>query len=302
MACTALGTTTPVLGLCKPGDLEAVDWAPAINSNWDLIDAAIGAISGGSTIANGAWACRGLLGQNDDGSPNTVYGFAADLVVLRFPSTNVTAVTVSPAVVVNMSVNGANGLDTGAMVANTWYHFYFIRHPTGPVIAGLASLVAPITGPALPSGYTSWAYAGAVRSDASTHLILTFMRGAWCMYGAHQALVTAGAPAATVETNVSLSALVPPNALTYATDQWFVVTNSAVSGISLALRAKTLLDAELLRGIVAVVATSGVASGSALMANLDNTLKYVWATDSGTPSSPSVNIFIKGYRLSNGDA
>ncbi len=45
MACTPLGTTTPTIGLCKPGDLEEVDWAPALNSNFDLIDAAFAGIT-----------------------------------------------------------------------------------------------------------------------------------------------------------------------------------------------------------------------------------------------------------------
>lgn len=70
----------------------------------------------------------------------------------------------------NLSVNGANsgvanGLDTGALAANTWYYLHVIYNPTTNTVAGLLSLSA--TAPTLPSGYTYSALAATVRVGAT---------------------------------------------------------------------------------------------------------------------------------------
>lgn len=56
---------------------------------------------------------------------------------------------------------GANGLDTGAIAASTWYSLWVIWN--GTTTAGLMSLSA--TAPTLPSGYTHKARVGWIRTD-----------------------------------------------------------------------------------------------------------------------------------------
>lgn len=66
----------------------------------------------------------------------------------------------------NMATLGANGLDTGALAASTWYAVFIIAGPSGT--AALASL-SP-TAPALPAGYTVFSRVGWIRTDGSASM------------------------------------------------------------------------------------------------------------------------------------
>ena len=66
---------------------------------------------------------------------------------------------------VSGSANGANGLDTGSLAANTWYAVYVIYN--GTTTAGLLSLSA--TAPTMPSGYTHKARVGWIRTDGTVN-------------------------------------------------------------------------------------------------------------------------------------
>lgn len=87
-----------------------------------------------------------------------------------------TAVNVSPVI----TAAGANGLDTGAVAASTWYYVYLIYDPTTLTVAGLFSL-SP-TSPTLPAGYTYAARVGAVRTDGTTNLLQTIQYGNTARY------------------------------------------------------------------------------------------------------------------------
>jgi hypothetical protein len=63
----------------------------------------------------------------------------------------------------------------------------------------------------MPATYTHWAYAGAIRLDASNALISTYVRGSWVYYVSPTEVLSAGA--ATVPTAIALAAALPPNAL-----------------------------------------------------------------------------------------
>ena len=67
-----------------------------------------------------------------------------------------TDIKVSADLTLDLDTNGANGLDTGSIAANTWYYPYLIYNPTTATSAVIASLVnesdtGSIT---LPSGFT----------------------------------------------------------------------------------------------------------------------------------------------------
>jgi hypothetical protein len=77
---------------------------------------------------------------------------------------------------VTASINsaGAGGLDTGAVAASTWYYEYVIwGQSTGA--AKVFSLSA--TAPTLPTGYTMYAWVGAVKTDANKILLYTIKLG-----------------------------------------------------------------------------------------------------------------------------
>ncbi len=65
----------------------------------------------------------------------------------------------------NTSATGANGLDTGALAASTWYSVWVIHN--GTTAAVLMSLSA--TAPTMPSGYTHKARVGWIRTDGTAN-------------------------------------------------------------------------------------------------------------------------------------
>lgn len=65
-------------------------------------------------------------------------------------------------ITVDITASGANGLDTGAEAADTWYYLWLIFNPTTEVVAGLLS-TSP-TSPTMPSGYTKKRLISAVRN------------------------------------------------------------------------------------------------------------------------------------------
>jgi hypothetical protein len=90
--------------------------------------------------------------------------------ILAVNSSGISTQIVSPNVTLNTATSGANGLDAGTIAASTWYYLYFIQGTSGT--ACLLSLASPVGGstPTLPAGYTSWAYAGPLVTDASGSL------------------------------------------------------------------------------------------------------------------------------------
>ena len=128
--------------------------------------------------------------------------------------------SVYPVSSVNLTVNtgaaGANGLDTGAIAADTWYYVFVIYNPTTGTTAGLISLSS--TAPTLPSGYTYFSRFGSVITDASVHLIYTIQRGKTVQYinqGSGLPLLISGdsgSPATPTWTAVDISGTVPPTA------------------------------------------------------------------------------------------
>ncbi len=106
----------------------------------------------------------------------------------------------------------ANGRDqAGAFAANSFVHFYWIYNPTSSTLATLSSASGPNPGPTLPAGYLLGAYAGAMRLDASVHLIAGNIRGRWTWYQSPQSELVGGN--ATVSTAIDCSSSVPPAAI-----------------------------------------------------------------------------------------
>jgi len=84
--------------------------------------------------------------------------------------------TANSTTVINFSVNGANGLDTGTFAASTAYYVFVIGDSSNKnPVAALASLSA--TAPTLPFGYDSIRLIGYCRSDSSTFLLAMYTSG-----------------------------------------------------------------------------------------------------------------------------
>jgi len=112
------------------------------------------------------YSVRGLAGARH--ATWTKFTLSAEWVVLVDPTTREASVVMAPgSLTVDALVAGpiTNGRDQSAVFAPTvWLHIYYIYN--GTTLALTVSTTAPPTGPALPSGYTQWAYATTIRWDA----------------------------------------------------------------------------------------------------------------------------------------
>lgn len=79
----------------------------------------------------------------------------------------------------NAGVNGLNGLDTGALAANTWYYVYVTFDSTGYKPTGvIASLTLPSAGgPYQPLGYSAYRRVGQFLTDGSSHILKFYQAG-----------------------------------------------------------------------------------------------------------------------------
>lgn len=105
-----------------------------------------------------------LLIVNNTGTPNTKLDVSVNSVQM-VTAVNGQILRGSTSVTIDGTVNGVNGLDTGSLIANTFYHIYLIDN--GTTTAGLLSLSS--TSPTLPGGYTYLMRMGATFTDVSVH-------------------------------------------------------------------------------------------------------------------------------------
>lgn len=126
-----------------------------------------------------------------------------------------------PPLFLNSAVNGANGLDAGALAASTQYAIYLIGDSRGyNPVAGIISLSSNAY-PLIPFGYDSYRLLGFIETDGSVHFVyatheVQSMSSAIAYYLQPAISVLSGGDATTF-TGVDLNSAVPsgtlPNAI-----------------------------------------------------------------------------------------
>lgn len=76
--------------------------------------------------------------------------------------------TATAPLVIDLTVSGRGGLDTGSEASSTWYYAYLVPTADGTGLSALCSVTGPATG---PTGYSVWRYVGAFRNDGSSNII-----------------------------------------------------------------------------------------------------------------------------------
>lgn len=127
-------------------------------------------------------------------------------------STDVIDITVESLLTANIAVSGAaNGLDTGAEAADTWYALYVID---GPSVSPASLLSTSFTSPTLPANYTVFRRVGAMLNNGTSNFVQGWQSGngrdrEWLYeYYADQTVLNGGQ--STVQTAVDCSAFMPP--------------------------------------------------------------------------------------------
>lgn len=253
---------------------------------------------GVSTVYGPGYKVIGATCTNNAGTPTTQYDLDADYILLR-PATygtnnpiSVLRMAPGAAITNNTSTAGvtANGRDqAGAFTASTWIHFYWIWD--GTTLATISSATAPPTGPAMPTGYTHWAYACALYFTAGSALLNTYVRGCRVSYRnpITDARMLSGGTA-TTSTAISLTTAVPPNALNVFCSTWSQ-TSAAIEIVYYQLVSGTNYQ-----GAYSIVgSTYGLVTFT--MPNVGQNLNYLWNT---AATDRLAYLDIVGYTIPNG--
>lgn len=256
------------------------------------------AASGGGGGGAATSKIIGLTGINNATTPNSQYDL--DSAIIQFTNgAGESIVLPGEPITCDVSVAGPalNGRDqAGAFSASSWVHFWWISN--GTLVKTIASTEAPPGVPDLTglTGYTHWAYAGAVRFDGSSVLLKTYMRDNFAFYQNRIKGLALNAGSATSETAVDISAIIPPNCTNFVSEVQTSVADAAPDTDSNAL-------IRLVTGVNYFVIQTGRSQVSSIQRhdtcqatfpNVGQNLYYLWDT-----SGRELSLIINGYCVSN---
>jgi hypothetical protein len=236
---------------------------------------------------------RNIAARTHASTPLSQITITADELVVKDTDGNallLSSVAVHPAI----TASGANGLDTGAEAATTWYYGWVIAKEDGTV-AGLLSTSA--TAPTMPSGYTYKALVTAVYNGATDFLAYR-QAGSKVYFNSHQTGLGNGS--ASVETAVSLTTLVPPIALTFYTSLSIFLSSGGGAGSQASVSFRAVSGAESARVIAfAAAGQSGFDSIACEFPNVSQNLYYANSV-AGAGATGGTDILVRGFKLPGG--
>jgi len=213
----------------------------------------------------------GLILSRDATTPTTKLNVSSgqcrdsnDVIDITVGSPNIESETITAPLVLDATINGANGLDTGSLAASTMYSIYMIAdsryyQPTA-CIATLSTNSVPL----LPFGYDSYRLIGYWATTSSSQWYngwYSASQGSYLTFNYNDipTAFTYTVTAPTVDTNISLSAIAPPIDNIVIGIEMFIT--SAVAGSRLFVNAygAGVVTAIVLTSQVAAVSISGYA-------------------------------------------
>lgn len=198
---------------------------------------------------------------------------------------------------VDIAASGANGLDTGAEQADTWYYLWVIYN--GTTVAGLIS--ASSTAPTLPSGYTFKRLIGAARNDSSSDFYNFEQIGNFVRYDdPPEALNTSTYQSAL--TDLDLSSLVPPISRIVELNVKYVIQHTS-AGSTFILSLRTNGSSASGQGVVKCSIRSQVANVSfhelravTILTDASQVIEYGHG-GAAAATTQDTDIFVEGFYL-----
>lgn len=180
--------------------------------------------------------CKGLRGANNAATPTTKLDLSAAAVTVKNAAGDAIVVTGVGTATLDFGLAGpaANGRDqAGAFSASQFLNVFWIYNPTTATMALTTSIVASTGAPALPTGYTYYAFATTVRWNGSSNIQPCSILGSTHFYQVTLNILSGGAD--TAETAIAnFPAAVPSNALNYFSE--LIQTNGSASQQNSSLR------------------------------------------------------------------
>lgn len=136
-------------------------------------------------------------------------------------------------ITIDCSGTGADGMDTGALGASTWYFVFAIYDTTNSVAAGLIS--ASSTTPTMPANYVLKRLIGYVLTDASSDLLVSFQfmnSFRWDIPITITTTVSSGAWSGALDCSASI-----PTGVRMGMFELYVVSNAADAKVAMSIRA-----------------------------------------------------------------
>lgn len=219
-------------------------------------------------------------------------------------SSNTELMEITTDLTVDLSVSGANGLDTGTEAADTWYYLWLIKNPSTGVVAGLFS--ASGSSPVLPSGYTKKRLLPiAVRNDASSNILPFIVAGGWpgrpvVLYrdfdtaaGNYQALNGGTATNAFTSpgggVNVDLRSWVPPVSRVAILNAYTAYSSGGLANAYIKDPDSNSTTGERV-GVVGSNATVATNNGIWISVNVNQFIKYRMSLDTS-----SLTLYVRGF-------
>jgi hypothetical protein len=257
-----------------------------------------------SRVLQAGYGSIGQTSKNNTVTPDTQFDLDADVIWLR-NTTNDVVVRFEPGAVRtnNVQTGGPiiNGRDqAGVFSADSWVHMYWIWD--GTTLASLSSATAPPTGPTLPTDYTHWCYAGAVRYTALQVIARTRIFGNTAYFDAAVTMASVNPVTASVETAVELSTIVPPNAMAFMGGMQASISATAggVAAATVSIRSTTGNTLFSVRPHSGTASEAGSDGSYFEFPNVSQRLFYMWVDDGANSDVRALTITIIGYRLPNG--
>lgn len=248
---------------------------------------------------------QGLVGTPNTAAPLTKYDLSANSVVLRNIGGNTVARYVTGTITNDLGLAGstANGRDQAAVFAvNSWVYLYYVWN--GTALATVSSLALPTVGPTLPTGYTHWAFATAVRWNASSNIIPMRTMGSSTWYELADAGVNRvlAAGVSTTMTAVACSGFIPPIAVLGTFSFLLSLNNAAVANFRLDVRPTGSSITKLRAVVVSMqVASTLVTAQNTFSLPLGTSTQIDYLLDV-VPSVGGAYIDVTGFTIPNGDA
>lgn len=302
-AANALLGTVGISSFTAKGDLLVAPTASSasalvIGSNGYGLVANTNSSQGVSWSVIGTGAINGLVCNPNASSAATKLDIAITGAVLRNTAGGIIATNTAATFTVDITTSGpvALGRDSSsALSSSSSAYFYLIGSNT--TISALVS--ANSASPTLPTGYTTWQLAAAVRVVTASQLLATYVRGTDHAFQSRQTLILSTA-SSTSEVTASLSTLIPPVAqnVKYILD----LAGSATAGGQV----NTVAVIKLTPGVTAAQMsftcnTSGIDAnttwldlpyvGSSIYYNLSSVTNI---------SSLNFSVYAQGYTIANG--
>ncbi len=263
-----------------------------------------------SSAASGTiYSVRGLIAQNNSGTPNTKCDIAYDAAVTADPSTGAVTTLTAGADTNDVGLTGPalNGRDqSGAFTANDYVHFYIISNAAGTLKSTISSQTLPADGgPDLTglTGYTRWAYTHSQFFDVSSHLVGLTVYGRLAVYTATQVALINGA--ATSPTSVDIAALAPDPSVcsSFTMLGGLTITTAGGGGLVTFTTQYTSTNTGSLMDVGGNMTGPNlftINASTGTFPNVDQTFHYSTTLSNG--SGPKAYAQVLSYNLKNGDA